>query len=111
MPRRHQEDNIDLIASALKKSQDNHGMRMGVILLTATWLSEDDIPGETSGDENNLSIVQVAGVDGAETHRGVRKLAHVTGLNSGDPVLCIQGPACPLTIIGELRGDIAILTQ
>jgi hypothetical protein len=55
--------------------------------------------------DSNLSEVEIAGMD--ETVRGVRKLAHVIDLNSGDPILCVQGPTCPLTIIGELRGDIA----
>lgn len=105
------DDGIDEINDALKRRQDNHLVANGVLLLTGTWMGEDDIAGETVGDENNLSLVVVVGTDGSETFRGVRKLAHVTGLNAGDPVLMISGPACPLTIIGELRGDIAILTN
>lgn len=110
-PRVFQDDGIDHISSAMKKSQDNHQLLMGIQILTGTWMGEDDVQGETSGDENNLSLVNVIGTDGTETFRGVRKLAHVTGLNTGDPVLMVSGPQCPLTIIGELRGDIAILTQ
>lgn len=110
-PRTFQDDGIDHISSAMKKAQDNHSLLMGVQILTGTWMGEDDLPGETSGDENNLSLVEIIGTDGTETFRGVRKLAHVTGLNAGDPVLMVSGPQCPLTIIGELRGDIAILSQ
>lgn len=110
-PRVFQDDGIDHISSAVKKSQDNHTLLMGIQILTGTWMGEDDLEGETSGDENNLSLVQIIGTDDTETFRGVRKLAHVTGLNVGDPVLMVAGPQCPLTIIGELRGDIAILSQ
>lgn len=109
--RRFDDDGIDHISSAMKKSQDNHSLLMGIQVLTGTWMGEDDIEGETDGDENNLSLVQIVGTDGTETFRGVRKLAHVTGLNAGDPVLMLAGPQCPLTIIGELRGDIAVLSQ
>jgi hypothetical protein len=107
-------DYIDEIAGAVKKRADDHQILTGIQILTGTWMGEDDIEGETEGDIDNLSKVQIAGAyndDDSPLHRGVRKLAHVTGLNIGDPVLMVQGPSCPLTIIGELRGDIAILGE
>lgn len=40
---------------------------------------------------------------------GVRKIVSVTGLSAGDTVLCVRGPATPMTIIGIVAGDITLM--
>jgi ethanolamine utilization protein EutA (predicted chaperonin) len=54
----------------------------------------------------NLSKVILTG-DTAES-RYVPKLASVTGLSSGDTVLCIKSPATGLIIIGVVVGDVTL---
>jgi hypothetical protein len=55
-------------------------------------------------EDANLSNITIEGLP----VRWAPKLEHVTGLAAGDKILCVHGPALPVTIIGILVGDITV---
>lgn len=57
-------------------------------------------------EDANLSKVTLPG--GVKQARYVPKLEHVTGLVSGQTLMCVKGKGTPLTIIGRVTGNITL---
>lgn len=64
-------------------------------IVQGTWNYAEDV-------DANLSSVTIDTLE----FKYVRKSKHVTGLTSGDSVLLLRSPDCPLIIVGVITGNI-----
>lgn len=86
---------VNIVESKIRKYQSGQ-----TPILYGTWQQSESV-------DPNLSQVFVEGQ--TSNTRGVRKLAHVTGLAVGDQVMMYRCQGTPLTIIGKVVGDIRLL--
>lgn len=95
---------LDIAKAARRVATENKAQLQGGVansILYGTWVASETV-------DANLSQVQLPG-DGAPVARGVRKLAHVTGLVVGSQVMMLKSGNTPLTIIGVVVGDVTKL--